>query len=169
MLFPEFKMTSIFGLKKIVAVIGFMLLFSEYIAYANDALELEADSANYNNQTGIAIYHGNVKISQGNIVLEGDVVEVHTVDNEVTKLIATADPSRLVRRDEQHMIEAEAQRIEYKMTQGIVDFLGRVKIKEAGKLLTGDHAIYDIEKKTVNMEKKNNRVKLIIQPETKTP
>lgn len=136
---------------------------------AEQALELEADSASYNNQTGVAVYHGNVKISQGDITLEGDVVEVHTVDEKVTKLIATASPSRLIRRDQQQTIEAEAQRIEYKVSQGIVDFLGQVKIKEAGKLLTGDYAIYDVEKKTVNMQKKQNRVKLIIQPETKTP
>ena len=139
------------------------------ISRADDALELEADSASYDNKTGVAIYHGNVKISQGNIVLRGDVVEVHTVDDEVSKLIATADPSQLIRRDEQHAIEAEAQRIEYKVAEGIVDFLGKVKIKEAGKLLTGDHATYDIRKKTVDMEKKENRVRLIIQPKTKTP
>ena len=102
-------------------------------------------------------------------MLKGDMVEVHTVDDEVSKLIATANPSRLIRQDQQNALEAEAQRIEYKMTEGIVDFLGKVKIKEAGKLLTGDHAIYDIQKKTVDMKKKENRVRLIIQPKAKTP
>ena len=153
----------------IVAMLCLVLVFTGDVSYADDALELEADSASYDNKTGVAIYHGNVKISQGNIVLKGDVIEVHTIDDEVSKLIATADPSRLIRRDEQHAIEAEAQRIEYKMAEGIVDFLGKVKIKEAGKLLTGDHATYDIQKKTVDMKKKENRVRLIIQPKAKTP
>ena len=150
-----------------LAIVLLTLLATMQIAHTDEALELEADSANYDNKTGVAIYHGNVKISQGNITLEGDVVEVHTVDNKITKLIATANPSRLIRRDKQQTIEAEAQRIEYKMPQGLVDFWGQVKIKEADKLLTGDHAIYDVEKKTVNMRKKKNRVKLIIQPATK--
>ena len=145
-----------------------MLTTTGHIARADEALELEADSASYNNQTGVAIYEGNVKISQGDITLEGDVVEVHTVDDEVVKLIATANPSRLTQRGEQQTIEAEAQRIEYKMTQGIVDFLGQVKIKEADRLLTGDHASYDVRKRTVNMEKKKNRVRLTIQPKAKT-
>ena len=157
-------------LKNIAIILLFIaMLVAMLVVDAEQALELEADSASYNNQTGVAVYHGNVKISQGDITLEGDVVEVHTVDEKVTKLIATASPSRLIRRDQQQTIEAEAQRIEYKVSQGIVDFLGQVKIKEAGKLLTGDYAIYDVEKKTVNMQKKQNRVKLIIQPETKTP
>ena len=169
-MFPRLKATTRAGTKNIVvAMLCLVLASAEDISRADDALELEADSASYDNKTGVAIYHGNVKISQGNIVLKGDVVEVHTVDDEVSKLIATADPSQLIRRDEQHAIEAEAQRIEYKVAEGIVDFLGKVKIKEAGKLLTGDHATYDIRKKTVDMEKKENRVRLIIQPKTKTP
>ena len=152
-----------------MAMLCLMVVSVGNISYADDALELEADSANYNNKTGVAVYRGNVKISQGNIVLKGDVVEVHTVDDEVNKLIATAKPSRLIRQDEEHAIEAEAQRIEYKTAEGIVDFWGQVKIKEAGKLLTGDHATYDIREKTIDMEKKENRVKLIIQPKAKTP
>ena len=157
-------------LKDIVArAVPLIAILTASIIHAEPALELEADSASYDNKTGVAIYHGNVKISQGDITLEGDVVEVHTVDEKVTKLIATANPSRLIRRDQQQTIAAEAQRIEYKLSHGMVDFLGQVKIKEADKLLTGDHAIYDIKKKTINMQKKKNRVKLIIQPKTKTP
>ncbi|MBC6413531.1 MAG: lipopolysaccharide transport periplasmic protein LptA [Chromatiales bacterium] len=150
----------------ITAVLLLTTIAGGVIGQAKDALELEADSVSYNNRTGVAIYRGNVKISQGDITLEGDMVEVHTVDDKVSKLIATANPSRLTRRDQQQTIAAEAQRIEYKVQQGIVDFLGQVKIKEESKLLTGDYAIYDIEKKTVNMQKKKNRVRLIIQPET---
>ena len=153
----------------VVAMLCLMVVSAGDISLASDALELEADSANYDNKTGVAVYRGNVKISQGNIVLKGDVVEVHTVDDEVNKLIATAKPSRLIRRDKEHAIEAEAQRIEYKTAEGVVNFWGQVKIKEAGKLLTGDHATYDIQKKTIDMEKKENRVKLIIQPKAKTP
>ena len=169
-MFLKFKTAMRVGKNHIVlAMLCSVLLSVGDISRADDTLELEADRASYDNKTGVAIYHGNVRISQGNIVLKGDVVEVHTIDDEVSKLIATANPSRLIRQDEQHAIEAEAQRIEYRMAQGIVDFLGKVRIKEAGKLLTGDHATYDIRKKTVNMEKKENRVKLIIQPKTKTP
>ena len=169
-MFPKFKATMRVGTHNIIVTMLCLVLVSAGdISHADEALELEADSASYDNKTGIAIYNGNVKISQGNIVLKGDMVEVHTVDDEVSKLIATANPSRLIRRDEQHAIEAEAQRIEYKMTEGIVDFLGKVKIKDAGKLLTGDHAIYDIQKKTIDMKKKENRVKLIIQPKAKIP
>ena len=166
-MFPRLKATMTKNI--ILAMLCLMLVSAGDISRADDALELEADSASYDNKTGVAIYQGNVKISQGNIVLRGDVVEVHTIDDEVSKLIATANPSRLIRQDQQNAIEAEAQRIEYRMTEGIVDFLGKVKIKEAGKLLTGDHAIYDIRKKTVDMKKKENRVRLIIQPRTKTP
>ena len=169
-MFLKFKTANIVGLNNIAAAVLLLILMSAgHITRAEEALELEADSASYDNKTGVAIYQGNVKISQGNMVLKGNVVEVYTVDNEVIKLIATANPSRLIRRDQQHTIEAEAQRIEYKMTQGIVDFLGEVKIKESGKLLTGDHATYDIQKKTVDMEKNRNRVKLIIQPKAKVP
>ena len=169
-MFFEYSATRRVMLKNIIATTLLLtVLFTEGTAHSAEALELEADSASYNNQTGVAVYHGNVKISQGDIVLEGDVVEVHSVDDKITKLIATANPSRLLRRDKQQTIEAEAHRIEYEITQGIVDFIGQVKIKEADKLLTGDHAVYDIEKKTINMKKQKNRVKLIIQPETKTP
>lgn len=158
----------LFKLKHLIVAL-LILIVSAPATHAAEALELEADSADYNKQTGVAVYRGNVKISRGDIKLEGDVVEVHTVDNEVTKLIATANsnPSRLMRGEQQQMIKAEAQRIEYKVPQGIVDFSGRVKIKEADRLLTGDHAIYHVGEKTVTMKKKKNRVKLTIEPKKK--
>ena len=137
-------------------------------SHAQSVFNLEADSATYNKETGIAIYQGNVKISREDIVLEGDTVEVQMVDNEMQKLIATAKPSRLVRREDDYVMKAQALRIEYQIDSGIVDLRGKVRISEDDKLLVGDHAIYDINKKIVKMKKSKNRVKLILKPKQKT-
>lgn len=147
-------------------ILGILLIDS---SGAQSVFNLEADSATYNKDTGVAIYHGNVKITQGDILLEGDMVEVHMVDDEVQKLISTAKPSRLIREEDSHTMKAEAMRIEYQVDTGMIDLLGKVKITEADKLLVGDHAVYDVDKKVINMKKSKNRVKLILKPKQETP
>ena len=130
-------------------------------------LEVEADSVTFNENTGVSVYHGNVKIVRGEITLRGDAIEVFTKDGAVSRLISTARPSRLVRNAPERTLRAEARRIEYQAAQGIIDLRGAARIHDDRKSLTGDHIIYDTRKKIVKAMKGENRVKLTLQPEKK--
>ena len=132
-----------------------------------EPLELEADSVLYNEETGISVYRGNVKIVQGEITLRGDTVEVFTKDGAISKLISTASPSRLVRRGKNQALRAEALRIEYLADEGIIDLRGEARIEDDWKSLSGDHVIYDTQKKIVKATKEKNRVKLTLRPDKK--
>ncbi len=134
---------------------------------SGEPLELEADSVLYNEETGISVYRGNVKIVQGEITLRGDTVEVFTKDGAISKLISTASPSRLVRRGKNQALRAEALRIEYLADEGIIDLRGEARIEDGWKSLSGDHVIYDTQKKIVKATKEKNRVKLTLRPDKK--
>ncbi len=130
-------------------------------------LEVEADSVTFNENTGVSVYHGNVKIVRGEMTLHGDAVEVFTKDGAISRLVSTAKPSRLVRDAPGRTLHAEAHRIEYQAIQGIIDLRGAARIRDDWKSLTGDHIIYDTRKKIVKATKDKNRVRLTLQPEKK--
>ncbi|MDD9805984.1 MAG: lipopolysaccharide transport periplasmic protein LptA [Gammaproteobacteria bacterium] len=136
---------------------------------SGEPLELEADSVVYNEETGISVYRGNVKIVQGEITLKGDTVEVFTKDGAISKLVATAGPSRLVRRRDGQTLRAEALRIEYRADEGIMDLRGKARIADGWKALSGDHIVYDARKKIVKATKDKNRVRLTLRPDKKEP
>ena len=134
---------------------------------SEQTLEVEADSVTFNENTGVSVYRGDVKIVRGEITLRGDAIEVLTKDGAVSRLISTAKPSRLVHNEPERTLRAEALRIEYQAAQGIIDLRGAARIHDDRKSLAGDHIIYDTRKKIVKAMKGENRVKLTLQPEKK--
>lgn len=136
---------------------------------SGEPLELEADNVVYNEETGISVYRGNVRIVQGEITLKGDTIEVITKDGAISKLISTASPSRLVRRRDGQTLRAEALRIEYRADEGVMDLRGKARIADGWKSLSGDHIVYDARKKIVKATKDKNRVRLTLRPDKQEP
>ena len=72
----------------------FLLVFafsSNSIALTDDStkpINIQADSAEINDDTGISTYRGNVKITQGSTILTGDIVILETANKKVKKIIS---------------------------------------------------------------------------------
>ena len=72
----------------------FLLVFtfsSNVIALTDDStkpINIQADSAEINDDTGISTYRGNVKITQGSTILTGDIVILETANKKVKKIIS---------------------------------------------------------------------------------
>ena len=64
------------------------ILITSAIALTDDStkpINIQADSAEINDATGISTYRGNVKITQGSTVLTGDIVTLETANKKVQK------------------------------------------------------------------------------------
>ncbi len=141
-----------------IAAIG--LLTALACAAESPPINLEADEASYNHESGISIYRGNVKVTSGDITLTGDTVEVFASEGEVTKAIASAKPSRFAQRDGDNVLKAEALKIEYHLVDNIIKLTGKVRIIDNDKTFSGEHVIYNIGKKTFVAKKQKKRIKL---------
>ncbi len=129
-----------------------------------DALELEADSIRYDNNTGNSLYRGNVVISRDGLRLTGDEVEVFSENGEFARIVARARPSTFQSRSPDGNVDAEANRVEYDVKRRLVVFVGDAKVDDGEKVLRGGRIVYDLEKKVVDATKSKGRVHLTIDP-----
>ena len=76
---------------------------------------IEADRAELNDAEGISIYQGNVKVTQGTLVLTGDTMTVHQKGDDIDKVIMDGNPATYKQRpdNKDQDVRAKAQRMEY--------------------------------------------------------
>jgi len=74
---------------RIAVVVMLLLISTTLMAYdSTQAIDLEADDLHLNNETGVLTYTGNVKLTQGEMMLTADVLKIHTVDRNVNRIEA---------------------------------------------------------------------------------
>ena len=143
--------------------IGTIALLAPLVFADESSIDLQADEASYNHKSGTSTYRGNVEITSDNITLKGDEVEVFTDEGNVTRVIATANPSRFTQRDGDNVLEAEAQRIEYHLVKEIINLSGNVRILDKDKTFTGENIVYNVDKRIFTAKKQKERVRLTLQ------
>jgi lipopolysaccharide export system protein LptA len=104
-------------------------------------INIEADRATLNEETGNSVYEGNVYVRQGTIVLQGD--------------------------GEQSDRQAEAARIEFHARDDRVILLENARVWQAeDKELRSDRIVFDLKSNTVDAgsNKPGERVRITLQP-----
>jgi lipopolysaccharide export system protein LptA len=90
-------------IKRSIIKYGLKLLTSLFLvslpvfSWASDNVEkifIDADRMQMDINTGISIYAGNVKISQGELILTGDKVTLESNKGEVERITVTGKPAR---------------------------------------------------------------------------
>ena len=106
-----------------IALILFLMiavLFSNWAAARTDdatkPINIKADSAEINDLTGVSVYRGNVKITQGSMQLTGEKVVLETANKKVQKITAEGNLSTFKQTtDDGKLINAEAKKMVYKI------------------------------------------------------
>ena len=132
------------------------------------AIEIDADYAEQNANTGFMVYRGSVVIRQGSILLEADRVEIHTRNNRVQQIVATGEPAsyhQQINAGEEPLI-ARAKRIEYQLDTDSVALKSNASLTRDGTLIRGDTIDYDLSNQTWkasgNNSGKQKRIQLVI-------
>jgi len=123
------------------------------ITWAADNLEkifLNADHMQMNINSGKSVYTGNVKISQGGLVLKGDKVTLLRSNDEVERITVTGKPARYKQTSAAgETIEAESEHMLYIASQNKLTLTINAHLQQPDVKLSSQKIIYDTKKRIV--------------------
>ena len=148
------------------------LCTSNALALTDDSskpINIQADSAEINDATGVSTYKGNVIITQGSMHLTGDIVVLETANKKVKKIIAEGKLSTFKQKtDDGRLINAEAEKMVYSITGNKIILTNNAKLTEAGNTFASDSITFYTDKEIVKAGSAsgNDRVNITVFPET---
>lgn len=123
-------------------------------------IDIVADSGSYDQQAGIAIYEGNVTISQGVATIHSDRLEIILVNNQVAKMIAIGRPATIDYQGEKQPIYGEGNTLTYLVTEKTLELTENALVRQGEDEIIGSKLSYELDKEKITGE----RVKLTLQP-----
>lgn len=120
-------------------------------------VEVTADNLNVDQDTGSAVFSGNVVIGQGDLRLSAPSVQVtYAADSgDITRLRATGGVTFATATE-----AAEAQSADYNLASGLLTLNGDVLLTQGQSALSADSMVLDLNAGTAQM---NGRVRTVFQ------
>ncbi|MBO9476027.1 lipopolysaccharide transport periplasmic protein LptA [Shimia sp. R11_0] len=122
-------------------------------------VEVTAESLSVNQSDGSAVFEGKVDISQGDMRMTADQVNVHyTDDNQAIERLVAAGNVLLVQGTD----AAEADEAVYSIESGNVVMTGNVTVLQAATTISADKMILNLNNNTAQLV---GRVKTVLKSE----
>lgn len=142
-----------------VLVSGTILLCGNALALESDRdqpIEIESDRAEFHELDGYTIYSGNVRLSQGSILLEAAEISIYFEGGDVYKLVATGDRAyyEQLPAENEGKVVAQANTIEYLLQGDLINLIQNASLTQDGATLNGELITYDVRN---HLLKANNR------------
>ena len=140
-------------------------------AYDNDKdkpIFLESDSAKWDEASQKSTYRGNVIVTQGSMLLTGNLLIVLSRDNEIYKMVITGEKSTYRQKtDSGKIINGEAKKIQYFVNQSKIIFLDKAILTQGNNIVKSNRIIYktDSENIIAGDNKGESRVKMTLEPQ----
>lgn len=133
-------------------------------------LLIEADKAFFDQNSGTAIYEGNVIAKQGSINIEANYLKVtsNPDTNQFNRLDAEGSPAKFSQQIDEtgSMMISHGDKILYRTTDAVLELSGQSYVKRIGDEISADFIEYLIDKGTFVAEKKSTgRVVMTLQPQ----
>lgn len=146
-------------------------------------IKITADTAERDEKLGITLYHGNVVIRQGSILIEAETVTIKThispisSHEELEEIITIGKPSHLQQRLESNneIVDAVSTTMRYEVSSDAITLIESAVLKQEGRIVTGDRITYDIGAQKIiasgekTTEKSPDRVTVTLPPKTNPP
>lgn len=148
---------------------GFLLLSSVLLTAnvvaqeSGQAIDLVADKGSYDQQAGIAVYEGNVKVTQGVATFWADKLTIYLKNNTAERIEAVGKPVKFNYKGEKQPIDGEGNHVVYKVLPKIVSLSGNAVVKQGKDTIKGKTLTYDLGKETIG----GTRVKMTFLPAKK--
>ena len=149
-------------------------------------IEVEADSAELDDEKGITIYRGNVIVTQGSMRITGDIMTVtYNENSDLDTLVVEGKPAHYRQMPDNSKVydEAEALQMDYYALKNYIVLMDNALVKQEGLRFSGNRIEYDTERSIVKAKGKTNtssgnkdgsdkkdpnaRVKIILKPSKK--
>ena len=137
----------------------------------NQPLQIDADQADIDQQSGVSTYRGNVRLARGSMLLVADEVVVKQEGGIVHLVTASGSPANYRQRsDKQQDIRASALRMEYHLDNGQLLLINRAELHQDANAFASERIVYDSFADRVNAganaTSPQDRVHITIQPGT---
>lgn len=134
---------------------------------------IEADRAELDDAKGISIYRGNVRVTQGTLLLTGEVMTVYNKGDEVQKVIMEGTPATYRQRpdNKDQDVRARALHMEYFTNPEKIVLTKQAEVEQEGNVLRSERIVYDVPLDRVNAgtTEPDERVRITIQPKPGKP
>lgn len=133
---------------------------------------IEANHATYDESTGETVYTGDVKATQGSLVVVSDVMTVYQKDGTTDKVVATGKPVRLKQTPDGggEDMNGTSARAEYFPEKGLLILLDKAVVIQGTMKTESDRIEYDSAKGVAtagNASSSSKRVHVTIEPKDK--
>lgn len=134
-------------------------------------VQVAANSARFNEKTGIATYSGAVVVKQGTLEIRADEITI-TTDKKgaIQTTVATGKPARYQQQvdPQKGPVTAEAGRIDYDANNEIITLTGNARLKQDGSSFQGSVITYNSPRQQVDAKGDgSNRVQLVFPPQAR--
>ncbi len=171
---------------RLVAFIGGLTFAGSAAGLATDReqpIEVEADYVEVDDRIGVAVYRGDVVVTQGTMRFTGKTLTMsYTEGQSLKEALLEGAPATFRQRleNEDQDIEGEAIHMRYEAASELVHLIDNVKVVRRGQIYTGHHMTYDATRNLLTARKAqpgelspsgseaaapDERVKIIIPPE----
>lgn len=163
----KYRMTRRLGWIYCVAL--WTVCSAAWAANSSDPINIEADSAEL--KEDFSVYTGQVRLTQGGMVLQGDRLVVRKLGGGNFSLSLSGRPASIFQPPaggNAEAIRGHANKIDYGSGQEILELRGNASINRGGEKIAGDTIRYNVRARrtVVNNEGGTNggRVKITLQP-----
>jgi len=141
--------------------------------------QIESDHMTSDELRRVAIFEGNVVVTQGTITVRADRIVVRQDADQLRHITATGNPVRFRERADATggkpgaWIEGQAQRVEIDERDEKVDLFDNARVTREGDEVRGEHIALDQRSESFSVsggaQTPEGRVRAIIQPKTEAP
>ncbi len=132
----------------------------------NQPVRVEADSAVRDESRGQTIYSGDVKISQGSLVISADSIVILELNSELNSIVANGEPATLSQQLNLagERVYASAQKIEYNVTTAAVELTDEAQLTQGGSKISSQQITYNVRDQIINAQSAGtgSRVEMVI-------
>lgn len=140
-------------------------------------VSIESDRAEADWRTRVAVYHGDVVITQGTLRITGDTIRIYiNEDDEFVKLVSVGKPAtmRQLPDDAAQYRTAQADRLEYHADRDLIVLLGSARYGQGSGRISAGRIEYDSRRGRLKAsagpsvsgpeQEEGSRVRITIEP-----
>lgn len=138
-------------------------------------IRVQADSAELDDKQGVAVYRGDVVITQGTLKITGDTVTItQTAQGDIDVFTSVGKPAYYEQKPspDKQIVKAYGLTIQYFAANERIVLIDQAKVVQEGNTFEGEKIVYDTQRQIVNAGRASGaevttprpRVDMVIQP-----
>lgn len=132
-------------------------------------IQVSANSARFNEKTGVATYTGAVIVKQGTLEMRADEIVINTDrDGNIVSTVARGNPALYQQQPDpkKGLVTAEAARIDFDARNEVITLSGKARLKQDGSSFQGSTITYNSQHQQVDAKGEGrDRVQLVFPPQ----